>query len=147
MHTYLIYCLMTVLAGGMIASQSPINAALAKYIGGPIWGAFASFLIGTIALFIFALSVKGIPEIQTSHIRPWMLLGGLLGAYFVANTILVVPVLGVTTLITLIVAGQLGMALYLDHIGFLGVTAEPVTLRRVAGVALVFIGALLARKV
>jgi len=52
----------------------------------------------------------------------------------------------VATTITLMVAGQLLISLVLDHFGALGVPRAPISLTRVAGVALVIAGVVLVRR-
>lgn len=56
------------------------------------------------------------------------------------------PRLGVASTITLMIAGQLALSLVLDHFGWLGVPRQPLSLTRVAGVALVLAGVLLVRR-
>ena len=57
-----------------------------------------------------------------------------------------VPKLGVATTIVLMVAGQMMLSLILDHFGFMGVPKQPITLTRLAGVAMLIGGVLLVRK-
>ncbi|MFN7231890.1 MAG: DMT family transporter [Brevundimonas sp.] len=44
------------------------------------------------------------------------------------------------------IAGQLALSLVLDHFGWLGVPRQPLSLTRIAGVALVLAGVLLVRR-
>jgi transporter family-2 protein len=83
-------------------------------------------------------AVKGLPAYA------WI--GGLYGAVFVVAAAWAVPRLGVATTITLMVAGQLLISLVLDHFGALGVPRAPISLTRVAGVALVIAGVVLVRR-
>ena len=44
------------------------------------------------------------------------------------------------------VAGQMMLSLILDHFGFMGVPKQPITMTRLAGVAMLIGGVLLVRK-
>ena len=85
------------------------------------------------------------PDAATLARLPWWYwVGGALGAVYVATVTLIAPRLGATTLTMLVVGGQLAMALVADHFGLVGFARRPLDLGRVAGVALVLAGALLA---
>ncbi|HWW12442.1 MAG TPA: DMT family transporter, partial [Brevundimonas sp.] len=71
---------------------------------------------------------------------------GLYGAIFVVAAAWGVPRLGVALTITLMVAGQLLIGLILDQIGAFGAPQHPVSLGRLAGVALVIGGVLMVRR-
>ncbi len=140
-----LYVFFAFLAGSMIACQSPINARLGTVLGDPIWASTVSFITGCTALVIISVFVRGLPNVQWEQLQWWMFLGGLMGAIFVTTTITLVPYLGVTAMLCLIVAGQLTAALLLDHFGVL-VSQTPITPARLAGVGLVIAGALLTQK-
>jgi transporter family-2 protein len=65
---------------------------------------------------------------------------------FVAVAAFAVPKIGVASLITIGIAGQIAMALLLDHFGALGLAKEPINLGRIAGAALVVAGVILVRR-
>ena len=70
----------------------------------------------------------------------WIGTGGALGAFFVTATIILVPKLGATTMVTTVLAGQMFASLLLAHFGLLGYPLHPVSLGRIAGVILVCVG-------
>ena len=65
------------------------------------------------------------------------------GAFFVAMAAFAAPRIGVATMLTAAVAGQIFAALILDHFGLLGLERQPISMERVAGAALVLVGAVL----
>lgn len=135
------------LAGAATALQAPINARMMTAVGSPVNAAFMSFLVGTVALGLLALSLQARPDMAAArNLPPWAWLGGLCGAIFVVAATWGVPRLGVATTITLMVAGQLILSLALDHFGAFGVPQQPLNLTRIAGVALVIGGVLLVRR-
>lgn len=139
--------LLVALAGAATALQAPINARMMTAVGSPVNAAFMSFLVGTVALGLLALSLQARPDMAAAKALPvWAWFGGLCGAIFVVAATWGVPRLGVATTITLMVAGQLILSLALDHFGAFGVPQQPLNLTRIAGVALVVGGVLLVRR-
>ena len=139
--------LLVLLAGGMIALQAPTNAILARAGGSPVLAALISFAVGTLTLLLVWLASGNRPRGGAfSGLPPYAWLGGAYGALYVAVAAYAAPRLGLAALITIGIAGQIGMALLLDHFGALGLPREPINLGRVAGAALVFAGVVLVRR-
>lgn len=129
-----------VLAGVMIAFQSPLNAALAKRTG-PLEAALISFATGAALLFVL-VQVLGKGSVQAAHrAPPWMLLGGVLGALYVTTIIVSVPRVGVSAAIVAALVGQLAAGLVIDRLSLFGVPAHPVDGSRVLALVL-FVAAL-----
>lgn len=147
MNPSIFIMLAVALAGAATALQAPINARMMTAAGSPVNAAFMSFLVGTVALGILAVSLQARPDVAAARALPvWAWFGGLCGATFVVAATWGVPRLGVATTITLMVAGQLVLSLALDHFGAFGVPQQPLNLTRIAGVALVVGGVLLVRR-
>lgn len=129
-------------------TQAATNNKLAAFVDSPILAAFISFVIGTAALFIYLL-LTGVPLANLSGARnapaiAWT--GGLMGAFFVATAVTLVPRLGVAMTFSLVVAGQMFVTLIIDHFGLLGVDVRPVNWLRVAGILLITGGVVLIRR-
>ncbi len=147
MNPNLLAMISVVLAGGATALQAPTNAKLMGAVGSPVNAAFVSFAIGTAALGIVAMILQARPDVAAARALPWYVwIGGLYGAIFVVAAAWGVPRLGVALTITLMVAGQLLVGLVLDHFGAFGAPRHPISLGRVAGVALVLAGVLMVRR-
>ena len=147
MNPSLIAILVVVLAGGATALQAPTNARLATAVASPVNAALVSFAVGTVALGVVAAILHTRPDVAATRALPWYAwLGGAYGACFVVAAAWGVPRLGVAMTITLMVAGQLALSLILDHFGVMGVPQQPISLTRIAGVALVIGGVLLVRR-
>jgi transporter family-2 protein len=139
--------LLVLLAGGMIALQAPTNAILARAGGSPVLAALISFAVGTVTLLLVWLAGGNRPRVGAfGGLPPYAWLGGAYGALYVAVAAYAAPRLGLAALITIGIAGQIAMALLLDHFGALGLPREPINLGRIAGVALVFAGVVLVRR-
>ena len=50
------------------------------------------------------------------------------------------------SVMALLIAGQMAMSLVMDHYGWLGIPAQPMTLWRVLGAVLLLAGVILIRK-
>ena len=143
----LVPILLVFIAGGMVAIQAPTNSILAKAGGSPVLAALISFAVGTVALFVVWLASGNRPSTATFGGLPWYAwLGGLYGAVFVGVAAYAAPKIGVASLITIGIAGQIAMALLLDHFGALGLTREPINFGRIAGASLVIAGVVLVRR-
>ena len=142
------FIIIAVFAGMMMPTQAAVNNKLAGAVGSPILAAFISFLVGTIALFLYIVA-SGIPlgdlfSAKDASIVAWT--GGLLGAFFVAATGTLVPRLGVALTFCLLIAGQMLATLVIDHFGLLSVPVKEVNLPRLLGVTFITIGVILIRK-
>ena len=135
------------LAGSLLPVQAGLNMQLAKNLGHPLLGALASFFIGTIVLIAYALltGVKVPGPSQLSSSPYWMWIGGIMGAFYVAATVILSPRLGAATTIALFVAGQMLTSIMLDHHGIVGFPAHPANIWRMLGAALVVMGVILIR--
>ncbi len=139
--------LLVLFGGAMIAVQAPTNAMLSKAGGSPVLAALISFAVGTVALLVTWLASGNRPGSASWEGLPWYAwLGGLYGAFFVAVAAYAAPRIGLASLITIGVAGQIAAALWLDHIGALGLPREPINIGRVIGALLVIAGVVLVRR-
>ena len=142
------YILLALVAGAMMPTQAATNNKMATVVGNPILAAFISFVVGTVALFVYML-ISGSPVANLSSAKDapaiaWI--GGLLGAFFVTAAVMLVPRLGVAMTFSLIIAGQMIVTLLIDHFGLLGVPVKEVSLARIAGIVLIAGGVVLIRK-
>ena len=140
--------LVALVAGAVLPVQTAVNNKMALSVGSPVLGALVSFAVGTLSILIYSVaSGESLGSLSGSKEAPaiaWI--GGLLGAFFVTATIILLPRIGVAMTISLIVAGQMITALVMDHFGLLGLEVRQITLLRVVGVALISLGAILIRK-
>ena len=138
---------LAVIAGIFIAMQAPTNAILGKASGSPVVAAFISFVVGTLALGAVVAGSSGrlfAPDLRQVPWYAW--LGGFYGAFFVAMAAFAAPRIGVATMLTAAIGGQILAALMLDHFGLLGLARQPVSVERIAGAVLVLLGAVLVRR-
>lgn len=115
--------------------------------GSAIFAALLSFAVGTAVLVLLVLATQ--PRLALAPLRdvPWYAwAGGFYGAFFVAVGAYAAPRLGIASLITIAVAGQMIAAIAIDYWGAFGLDRVPITPGRLLGVLLVVVGVVLVRK-
>ncbi|RNC91313.1 DMT family transporter [Oceaniradius stylonematis] len=143
---YLLPIAVVVFGGMLLSTQGPINATLGRLAGDPVAAAAISFGVGFVILTAVTVARGAVPAGSALAAMPWWVwTGGLLGAYYVFAILWAVPKLGVLTVVSATVFGQLVAALALDAIGAFGVPVQPISLARIGGVMMVFGGVLLSR--
>ncbi|MER7455334.1 DMT family transporter [Nocardia beijingensis] len=138
--------------GAGVAVQGRINGALGARLADGVAAAVISFGVGLVVLVVaFAVSGRlrdGARRVRRAVsegvLRPWQLLGGLCGAFFVACQGLTVAAIGVTAFTVATVAGQLLSSLAVDRLGLGPSGRTPVTAVRLAGAALGVVAVLIA---
>ncbi|HEX7293432.1 MAG TPA: DMT family transporter [Solirubrobacterales bacterium] len=135
--------MLTAVAGGLIALQAPINAGLGRATGS-LPAALVSFVVGTIALTaIVVISGKAGGLSSTFDVSWYYLLGGLLGAVYVANALIAVSAIGAGGVAAATITGQLTASVAIDRFGWFGLDEVPLTPERLLGVALLLVGTIL----
>lgn len=142
--TRLLYTLLPLVGGAMIAAQAPVNARLRLVLGSQFGSAVVSFAVGLV-LLVGALAVVG----QSGALGAvgdgpwWAYLGGLFGAVFVVATLVASPRIGVTATFVAAVAGQLLLAALIDRFGWFGARAIALSWERVLALALLVVSLVL----
>lgn len=141
------YVLLALIIGACVPTQAGINHQLRQWLGSPVLAAVVNFLVGSCFLMVFALATRILmPFGRSLDGSPWWIwIGGIVGAVFVTSAIITAPKLGATTLLSLVVAGQMTASILLDHFGLLGYQIQPITSLRILGVALILGGVVLVR--
>lgn len=145
-YTYLLLMLAAI-SGAVLPIQAALNAKMGKAVGDPIYAALISFVIGSIGLFIYALITKtDLSQINQANSVNWTVwTAGLLGAFYVAAVIILVPKIGAALTFGLVITGQLSLSLLLDHYGLLGMPVHSINWQRLTGVIFIIGGVLLIR--
>ena len=127
--------------GGLVAAQAPLNSQLGRTVGGLQASALAlgvSFAT-LVALVVVTGGLGGLRRIGDAPLQV-AVGGGLVGALYVGSIVYTVRALGAGGLTAATIAGQLGLAMVIDHFGWLGVERSPITVAKVAGVVLLALG-------
>jgi transporter family-2 protein len=131
---------LTVAVGGLIALQAPINAELGRNTGS-VAAAFVSFAIGTLLLALLVGVTGQVSGLGSTFDVQWhYLLGGALGVAYVYTVLVTVSSIGAGAVAAATVTGQLTASVIIDRLGILGLEEQPLSLERIAGVALLLAG-------
>lgn len=141
MTNSLMFFLLMFCGGVTVAMQPSINGRLAERVG-VIESSCISFAVGTLVLVAIILfggrtgNLRGIADV-----RWWELTGGVLGAFFVTMTIVVVPRIGTASAMAATISAQLITGLILDQFGLFGFRTVSMDGKRLLGVVLLLAGA------
>jgi transporter family-2 protein len=139
---FLIALLLAAIAGVSMAVQGSINTGLGKIVG-LLEATFIVHIVGivTAALALYVLKF-GRGDLGKFQEAPWYLyLGGVLGVIILYTVVASISRVGVATATTAIIVGQVSTAVLIDHFGFFGLDRIPFSWYKVAGVALLAVGA------
>ena len=128
--------------GGFLAAQAPLNSELGRTVGG-VQASVVAVLISLICLVALALLAGGgTGELQRVGDAPLHVIlgGGVIGACYVGSIVWTVRALGAGGLTAATIAGQVAVAMVIDHFGWFGVDRSPVDASKLAGVGLLAAG-------
>lgn len=135
------------LSGSFLPIQAGLNSRLGKSIANPVFAALISFLVGILTILIYILLTKQSASwAGLKTLPPYAWAGGALGAFFVTAITLVFPKLGGALTFGLIVAGQMVIAILMDHFHILVAQQHSINPWRVVGMLLVIAGVIVIRK-
>jgi len=127
-------------AGCLVGTQAPINGTLGRSVG-RLPAATVSFAVGLAVLVVVTAVAGGFGGLSNiSGVPWWALLGGAFGAVYVTAALTTVGTLGAGGVTAATIAGQLTASVVIDGLGLLGVERQPVTVSRIAGIAVLALG-------
>jgi transporter family-2 protein len=108
------------------------------------FAAVVAALVGVFALLATRRSLAGFAD--AIHQPWWLWIGGLMGAFVVFTITLAGPRIGTTATVAVFLVGQFAAAIVVDRYGLFGLERIAVGWTRVAGLALLAVGAALVLK-
>jgi bacterial/archaeal transporter family-2 protein len=136
-------------AAALLPVQAACNAAMNRALGNPLLTILISMLVSIVSAALVALLTGRLADIPLGRFGAvpwWAWAAGLGGVIFLSSQPVVIPRLGAAFFTSLVVTGQVAMAMALDHFGALGLPAHPASPQRVLGAVLIVAGmALVAR--
>ncbi|MFN3525220.1 MAG: DMT family transporter [Paracoccus sp. (in: a-proteobacteria)] len=135
------------LAGVVVPFQGGANAALGRALGHPLWATLASLAISAICVIPVLIAIRApLPLVGSLAAQPkWVWFGGVAGVVYITAAILLMPKLGAAGFMTAVIAGQVVASLVIDYFGAVGLSARPVDAIRLAGAAMVMLGAVVVQ--
>ena len=133
-------------AAGLAGSvQVALMSRLGERIGVLEALAFSAALTGVLAVLILALAHRSLGGFGRAVHQPWwMLLGGVMGLLIVFTVTYAGPRIGVAATVGILIAGQLVMGAAIDRWGLFGSERIALHWPRLAGIALLAVGAALS---
>ncbi|HEX6761221.1 MAG TPA: DMT family transporter [Gaiellaceae bacterium] len=136
---------LTVLGGLAGSVQVAVMGRFGSRIGVVEALTFATGIQLVLSLGILLLARSGLGGLGGAFRAPaWMWLGGVMGLTIVFTITFAQPRIGATATIGILIAGQLVMGVLIDRFGLFGVAQIAISPVRLAGVALLGIGAALS---
>ena len=148
MQSRLLFIAMALALGAILPMQAAINARLAKTAGSPGDGSVYFFCSRNDCPddFSYSLPVSFNSDLFLLQSPWWIWTGGLLGTFFVAGIVVLLPRLGVVLSFSLVLAGQMFAAILFDQFGWLGVAVREISPGKIIGAILLIVGVILIRK-
>ena len=142
------FLLIALVSGAFLPLQATFNVQVGKTMKEPVFAAFLSFLVGTIGLLIYLLFTRfhfgNLGQLKSMNWYLW--LAGILGAFYVVAIILSTEKIGTALTFGLVVTGQMGLSIILDHYGLFGSPVNTITWQKIVGVVFLISGVVLIRK-
>jgi transporter family-2 protein len=143
------YMTIAVTMGCFLAVQPAVNGRLRLRVGDAAHAALISTTISTLSLLLYSVVVvrKPWPDSAQLTSAPWWIwTGGLMGAVYVATSLVLLSRLGGALLFASIVVGQMLATIVMDHFGLLGLSRHEVNPWRILGAAFLVAGVVLIRR-
>jgi transporter family-2 protein len=143
-HARILLTGLGIIAGGLIAIQSVLNASLGQRIGN-LGSVLVLTLISAVTLVVLIIIFPASSNLSSlPSLSEWYLyIGGVLGVAILAAPIFLVPRIGTTSTLIAIVLGQLTIALAIDQFGLFASPKIGISSVRILGILLVALGAYL----
>lgn len=133
--------------GIILPMQTAINSRLRTVVDSAFISSMISFTVGTIFLIFDSFITAGSLTVSKNVIvhQPWWIwIGGLLGVIYLTGNIILFPYLGSVQTVIIPVLGQIIMSMLIDNYGWFASPTHSLTVTRVIGAILVFVGVLFA---
>lgn len=138
--------LLAILGGVFLAAQGGLNSYLGILLKNPLLASVVAFFSSTIFAMAFVLmSVKSSPnwvEIKEIPTYLWFI-GGLFSVLGISLYYYTIPKLGISTMISLGLFGQIIFSTIAGHFGWLNLPIEPITFKRGLGLIIMMSGIIL----
>lgn len=138
--------ILAILGGVFLAAQGGFNSKLGVLLKNPLLASLVAFFSSTIFAMVFVLiSIKNPPnwaDIKQIPIYLWFT-GGLFSVLGISLYYYTIPKLGISTMISLGLFGQIAFSILAGHFGWLNLPIEPITFKRGLGLIIMMSGIIL----
>jgi bacterial/archaeal transporter family-2 protein len=145
MKVYLYF--FTVFLGVILAVHLAMNGKVGSVLNNARVGNALFWCIGALGATAIGLTGWHTGALQPlKDVHPLLLTAGVLGASLVFAIAWLIPQVGAGPVMITLIAGQVVGGLILSHFGWLGSPVQPITLAKMAGVAVMIAGIVLATR-
>jgi bacterial/archaeal transporter family-2 protein len=140
-----------ILAGAVLPVQGAVNAQLRADLQHPVTVALISFTVATLTIGLLLVLLLLLRRTPSPKLEPlgrmpwWGWVGGVCAAVYVTATFMLIPTIGAAKTIALTVAGQQLASAVIDSRGLFRLPVRALTRPRLAGLALLSVGAALVQ--
>lgn len=135
-----------IIGGVLLAAQGGLNSSLGVLLKNPLLASLIAFCSSTLfALIFLIISAKDSPSfliVKQVPVYLWFL-GGLFSVLGISLYYYTIPKLGISTMISLGLFGQIGFSIIAGHFGWLSLPVEPLTIKRGVGLVIMMSGIIL----
>jgi len=138
--------ILAILGGVFLAAQGGLNSNLGMLLKNPLLASVVAFFSSTVFAISFVLiSVKTPPNWEVLKQVPIYLwfTGGLFSVLGISLYYYTIPKLGISTMISLGLFGQIAFSIIAGHFGWLNLPIEPITIKRGLGLIIMISGIIL----
>lgn len=131
------------IGGIFLAVQGGLNAQLGALLKNPILASLVAYFWSALfAGVILLISIRQIPSVDQIQKIPSYLwfAGAMFSVVGISLYYYTIPRLGIATMISLGLSGQLIISVIAGHFGWFGMPEEPVTIKRMVGAIAMIVG-------
>lgn len=140
------YAFIMLLAGIGVPALAALNAALGTRIGSPAAAATVLFVVAFLCCVLVVTLTGPSALARTTAAPKYLLLGGVLIAFYVLTITYIAPHFGVGNAVFFVLLGQLISAAAIDHFGLFGARISPLSATRALGIAVMATGVFITQK-
>ena len=139
---------LALLAGVAIGIQAGMNAQLGVLLKNPLLSAAVAFVVACICvLTVVLITARELPlliNVQTVPVHLWF--SGAISAFGVASFYFLIPRMGVGSMMSYALTGQLLIAILASHFGWFDLPVKSIDLTKCVGVAAMIMGIVLINR-
>ncbi len=140
--------LLAFIGGIFLAAHGGFNSQLSELLKSPLLASFAAYIFSAAIAFVgVALNLKALPSFDQLKVIPHHLwfAGALFSVVGITLYYYTIPKLGIATMISIGLFGQIVFSILAGHYGWFGLPTEPIAYKKVIGVVAMTLGILLIK--
>ena len=137
--------ILALIAGIAIALQASMNAQLSMIVKNAMFSTMVAFVCSslfiTLAFFISGNTLPSFTNLKTVPVYLWF--SGALSAFGVGLFYYLIPKMGVGSMMSFALTGQIVIAMLISHFGWFDLPIKPLNVQKMAGVVALISGVIL----